>query len=67
MTRKITAKPVCEIYHIQEAETPRHLGTLYQWNTGERQMRWAVDPESFDGGCIGRVPVVAAQAAAGAA
>ena len=59
MTRKITAKPVCEIYHIQEAETPRHLGTLYQWNTGERQMRWFVDPDSFSGGYIGRVEIEA--------
>ena len=67
MTIKVTAKPVCEIYHLREENPPRFLGTLFEWNTGERQMRWAVDPESFDGGCIGRVPVVAAQAAAGAA
>ena len=67
MTRKSTAKPVCEIYHLRDNSSPRHLGTLFEWDTGERQIRWVVDPKSFDGGCIGRVPIVAAPAAAGAA
>ena len=59
MTDKIKARPVCEIYHLRETEPPRHLGTLFEWNTGERQMRWLVNPDSFEGGCIGRVKIEA--------
>lgn len=59
MTEKTTAKPICEIYHLRESEAPRCLGTLYQWNTGEREMRWLVNPDSFEGGCIGRVVIEA--------
>lgn len=67
MTSKTTARPICEIYHLPCKEAPRHLGTLFEWNTGERQMRWMVDPDSFEGGCIGREPVQVASATAGAA
>lgn len=71
MTRKQTARPICEIYRVLDDGSSENLGTLFQWNTGEKEMRWQIDPATFQGGQLARVPVTssitAAIAAAGAA
>ncbi|TQM89594.1 hypothetical protein [Roseinatronobacter monicus] len=71
MNKKQTAKLTHDIYELKEGLINRQIGILYQWNTGETEMRWLIPPTSFEGGHIMKVPIVACGAkatqAAGAA
>ncbi len=57
MNEKQTEKPTHDIYELKEDHITRQIGILYQWNTGETEMRWLIwpVPETFLGGWIMKV------------
>jgi|GEM_PF-5720615 len=71
MNKKQTAKPIHAVFELNNDQTQRQIGILYEWNTGETEMRWLIPPETFLGGRIMKVPLIAiganATKAAGAA
>lgn len=57
MNDKQTAKPIYAVYELKDDQIERQIGILFEWNTGEKEMRWLIPPASFEGGQILKVPL----------